>query len=437
MDIKDIKNLSPIDKNWRQHYLDYINKSNWEFPLLEGIAVHFNKSYSDLLNDFNRLFLMDYYIERYNIVSSFLYRISSYLPYVYNSTIIIPKSKLSQILGINEEVLSDDLKELSKEYRIEIADDETSKNMLEVLGFVLDENDNIVRKNTSEVVIQRKKCDDFFISSARFLSNIDTDSINMESIAKVFNKECVEEVSNVAESSEVLENKEIIVEEKIMDSNISDNYIERFSIMNDIKSPEALKEYKEYISFYSKLYDKKSKKKESIISKNEEKKKKNRKPIIPVKSEFLDNVDYEDRFLGVGKLALSNIEYFKNNYFDTDNPLTIGEMAKSLSVIDSSVLNQINYLKKKENMSMKILGNDMTNIEHKKKYYYVRYFNPNLDRKLTASEMSYELEISVKDIYLDLDELAGSFESNRKISISTKNVVEDVDIVDYSLQENK
>ena len=74
----------------------------------------------------------------------------------------------------------------------------------------------------------------------------------MESIAKVFNKECVEEISNVAESSEVLENKEIIVEEKIMDSNISDNYIERFSIMNDIKSPEALKEYKAYISFYSK-----------------------------------------------------------------------------------------------------------------------------------------------------------------------------------------
>lgn len=425
-----------VDKELRELYLNYIDKSEWEFPLLEGIAVHFNKSYSDLLNDFKRLFLMDYYIERYNTVSSFLYRISCYLPYVYNSTIIIPKSKLSQILGVKEEVLSEDLEKLSKEYRIKIADDETSKNMLEILGFVLDENDNIVRKNTSEVVIQRKKCDDFFISSARFLSNIDTDSINMESIAKVFNKECVEEVSNVAESSEVLENKEIIVEE-IMDSNISDNYIERFSIMNDIKSPEALKEYKAYISFYSKLYDKKSKKKESTVSKNEEKKKKNRKPIIPVKSEFLDNVDYEDRFLGVGKLALSNIEYFKNNYFDTDNPLTIGEMAKSLSVIDSSVLNQINYLKKKENMSMKILGNDMTNIEHKKKYYYVRYFNPNLDRKLTASEMSYELEISVKDIYLDLDELAGSFESNRKISISTKNVVEDVDIVDYSLQENK
>ena len=425
-----------VDKELRELYLNYINKSELEFPLLEGIAVHFNKSYSDLLNDFKRLFLMDYYIERYNTVSSFLYRISCYLPYVYNSTIIIPKSKLSQILGVKEEVLSEDLEKLSKEYRIKIADDETSKNMLEILGFVLDENDNIVRKNTSEVVIQRKKCDDFFISSARFLSNIDTDSINMESIAKVFNKECVEEVSNVAESSEVLENKEIIVEE-IMDSNISDNYIERFSIMNDIKSPEALKEYKAYISFYSKLYDKKSKKKESTVSKNEEKKKKNRKPIIPVKSEFLDNVDYEDRFLGVGKLALSNIEYFKNNYFDTDNPLTIGEMAKSLSVIDSSVLNQINYLKKKENMSMKILGNDMTNIEHKKKYYYVRYFNPNLDRKLTASEMSYELEISVKDIYLDLDELAGSFESNRKISISTKNVVEDVDIVDYSLQENK
>ena len=78
MDIKDIKDLSSVDKNWRQNYLDYINKSNWEFPLLEGIAVHFNKSYSDLLNDFKRLFLMDYYIERYNTVSSFLYRISCY-----------------------------------------------------------------------------------------------------------------------------------------------------------------------------------------------------------------------------------------------------------------------------------------------------------------------------------------------------------------------
>ena len=436
MEVKSIENLSAVDKGLREYYLNYINKSNWEFPLLENIAVHFNKAYSDLLSDFERLSLMDYYIERYSIVSSFLYRISCYLPYVYNSTIIIPKNKLSNILGVKEEVLSEDLKELNKEYRIKIADDETSKNMLEVLGFMFDENDNIVRKDTSEIVVPSIKCDDFFISSARFLNNMDSGSLNMESIAKVFNKECVEEISNVAESSEVLENKEIIVEEKIMDSNISDNYIERFSIMNDIKSPEALKEYKAYISFYSKLYGKKSKKKESTVSKSEEKKKKNRKPVMPVKSEFLDNVDYEDKFLGVGKLALSNIEYFKNNYFDTDNPLTISEIAKSLSVIDSSVLHQINYLKKKENMSMKILGNDMTNIEHKKKYYYVRYFNPSLDRKLTASEMSYELEISVKDIYLDLDELAEFFENNRKISISTNNVVEDVDIVDYTLQGN-
>ena len=216
MEKNSLENLTMVDKELRELYLNYINKSEWEFPLLEGIAVHFNKSYSDLLNDFKRLFLMDYYIERYNTVSSFLYRISCYLPYVYNSTIIIPKSKLSQILGVKEKVLSEDLEKLSKEYRIKIADDETSKNMLEILGFVLDENGNIVRKNTSEVVIQRKKCDDFFISSARFLSNIDADSINMESIAKVFNKECVEEISNVAESSEVLENKEIIVEEKIL-----------------------------------------------------------------------------------------------------------------------------------------------------------------------------------------------------------------------------
>ena len=67
-----------------------------------------------------------------------------------------------------------------------------------------------------------------------------------------------------------------------------------------------------------------------------------------------------------------------------------------------------------------------------------KQFGLNLDEtRIFGNQAPFDFDVSVKDIYLDLDELAGSFESNRKISISTKNVVEDVDIVDYSLQENK
>lgn len=96
-------------------------------------------------------------------------------------------------------------------------------------------------------------------------------------------------------------------------------------------------------------------------------------------------------------ISIENKEYFLENYFNTDNPKTIVDMANELNLSNYKVGILLNLIKEELGLEKK----SVSNLNKKRKNYYLdKYFYS--DSPLSMEDMSKELNVTIQTIRKDI-----------------------------------